>query len=122
MCAGQRTGSAGSPCEAPTSSAVDEVPAIAPKPVPRSRYSNIESAQCALESRDPSGGTRHLCAGVAGYLRVHDDDARMSLDVIEPDGDARSLDFQRVAGPGFSGLGDRVEWRFAPGRDDPLSR
>ena len=49
------------------------------------------------------------------------DDARMSLDVIEPDGDARSLDFQRVAGPGFSGLAYRVEWRFAPGRDDPLA-
>ena len=107
--------------------AADASPAATADPVPRSEsrseYASIEAGQCALESRDPeSGGTRHLCAGVAGYrLRVHDDDARMSLDVIAPDGDVHPLDFQRVAGPGFSELGDRVEWRFAPGSDAPLA-
>ena len=103
--------------------APEPVASAAPRNESRSEYASIEAGQCTLESRDPeSGGTRHLCAGVAGYgLRVHDDDARMSLDVIAPDGDVHPLDFQRVAGPGFSELGDRVEWRFAPGGDAPLA-
>ena len=108
------------PLPASPPAVVEESPVIE-QPVPRSEYSRIQPGQCTLESRDAeSGATRHLCEGVAGYdLRVRDDDARMSLDVIEPGGDVRPLSFHQATAGGFSELGEQVEWRFAPGSAHP---
>lgn len=51
---------------------------------------------------------------MGGYrLRVLDGDARMSVDVIAPDGARHPLDLWIIASGAFSSLGPRAEWRFA---------
>lgn len=96
-------------------------PAAAEAPAPRSEYSSIDANDCTLESRDvESGGVRYLCRGIGGHdLRLHDSDARMSLDVLAHGAPEQPLDFWQVAGIGFSSLGSQVEWRFAPDAQVP---
>lgn len=84
-----------------------------PQPATRSVYSSLDVRQCRLVgANEETGSTLHQCRGVAGYaIQVAEDDARMSVNVVAPGGGLHRLEFWSVAGPGFSTLGPRAEWR-----------
>lgn len=81
-------------------------------------YTSLAPSDCRLIDIDEeAGGSTSICPGMGGYqLRVQDGDARMSIDVIAPDGRRHPLDLWTVASGAFSSLGPRAEWRFA-GKD-----
>lgn len=54
------------------------------------------------------------CRGVHGYsLLLQESDARMSLDVVSPDGKVHPLDYWSVVSNEFSRVGTKAEWRLA---------
>jgi len=77
-------------------------------------YTSLAAADCkVIDIDEEAGGSTSICPGMGGYqLRVLDGDARMSIDVIAPDGGRHPLDLWTVASGAFSGLGPRAEWRF----------
>lgn len=133
---------AGSPLGAPTadsgaaaaapSPAAPQVPPFATDSVPatdtaaagdsagaiRSVYTSLGEAECRVIKRDEeTGGTTSRCPGTAGYaLLVHDDDARMSIDVIAPGGRTHKLRYSAVISSAFTSLGPRAEWRMRDGK------
>lgn len=76
-------------------------------------YTDIAGATCTIISVDEeAGATTQRCPGIAGYaLLVEDDDARMSITVVAPNGEQHPLDFWQVVTPAFSTLGEKAEWR-----------
>jgi hypothetical protein len=78
-------------------------------------YTSLAPAGCkVIDTDEEAGGSTSICPGMGGYkLRVLDGDARMSIDVIAPDGGRHPLDLWTVASGAFSSLGPRAEWRFA---------
>jgi hypothetical protein len=79
----------------------------------RSVYTTLAEADCRTLSVDEeSASSVQRCPGVGGYaLNAADGDARMSIDVITPDGKAHPLHFWSVVTHAFSSLGPRAEWR-----------
>jgi hypothetical protein len=79
----------------------------------RSIYTSLGEADCRLVERDED--TReptYRCPGTAGFaLLVHDWDARMTVDVVEPEGRTHRLRYPGVVTSAFSSLGPRAEWR-----------
>ncbi len=77
-----------------------------------SKYTDLSSKACHLLQVDKeTGSTLSECTGVAGYkLQIADDDERMSLIVISPDGQAHPLRFWDVITPAMSHLGSKAEW------------
>jgi hypothetical protein len=77
-------------------------------------YTSLGEQACRVVDRDDeTGGTVSRCPGVAGHvLLVSDDDARMSVDVLKPDGEAHPLNYWGVITSSFSSLGPRAEWRM----------
>ena len=100
----------GSP--APVPAPPNEVPV--PQPATPSQYTALGGADCELLKVDAeAGGSSKRCPGVGGYrLIVQDSDARMSLDVLPPQGDAQPLALWHLASGAFSSLGERAEWRL----------
>jgi hypothetical protein len=80
----------------------------------RSVYTELDSERCRVTMTDEeAGGSSSRCPGTAGYaLNVHDGDARMSIDVVTPDGREHPLNYWSVISNGFSALGPRAEWRM----------
>jgi hypothetical protein len=80
----------------------------------RSVYSTLDAAPCRITALDEeSASSTARCPGAAGHaLNVHDGDARMSIDIITPDGRVHELNYWHVVTSGFSGLGPRAEWRM----------
>jgi hypothetical protein len=76
-------------------------------------YTDIAGATCAIIAVDEeAGATTQRCPGVAGYtLLVEDDDARMSITVVTPNGEQHPLDLWQVVTTAFSTLGEKAEWR-----------
>ncbi len=70
-------------------------------------------ADCpVVELDEETGASSTLCEGIAGYeLLVTDEDARMSVTVIAPDGSRHALDYWQVVTFAFSNLGTKAEWR-----------
>lgn len=117
---------------APTGSAAPGVPAFvadstaAADPAPagdssaaiRSVYTSLADADCRLVEKDEeTGATSSRCPGTAGYaLLVHDYDARMTVDVVAPDGRTHRLRYSGVITSAFSSLGPRAEWRMRGGK------
>ena len=63
--------------------------------------------------RDTGAATRQ-CAGVAGYkLLVHDEDGRVSMDVLPPARRSLPLNFWDVVSSGYSTMGRKAEWHMA---------
>ncbi|HEX2208536.1 MAG TPA: hypothetical protein VHG93_12695 [Longimicrobium sp.] len=87
----------------------------------RSVYTTLAEAECRLVERDEeTGATSSRCPGAAGYaLLVHDYDARMTVDVVAPDGRTHRLRYSGVITSAFSSLGPRAEWRMRNG--DPIA-
>lgn len=84
----------------------------------RSAYTPLDEAQCRVTEMDEeSGSSTSRCPGVAGHvLNVHDGDARVSVDIVTPDGRAHPLNYWSVVTSGFSTAGPRAEWRMQGGR------
>ena len=84
----------------------------------RSVYTSLGESECRVVRRDEeTGGTTSRCPGAAGYaLMVHDDDARMSIDVVAPGGRTHRLRYWAVITSAFSSLGPRAEWRMRDGK------
>jgi hypothetical protein len=84
----------------------------------RSVYTSLGEAECRLvERNEETGDTTSRCPGTAGYaLLVHDYDARMTVDVVAPDGRTHRLRYSGVITSAFSSLGPRAEWRMRNGR------
>jgi hypothetical protein len=77
-------------------------------------YTSLGEAECRLVEKDEeTGATSSRCPGTAGYaLLVHDYDARMTGDVITPDGRTHRLRYSGVITSAFSSLGRSAEWRM----------
>ena len=103
--------------------ALPGVPASqAQQPAIRSQYTSLAPEHCRLLERHPeTGATVHRCPGVAGYaLLVADDDARMSITLVAPNGTRYALNYWSVVTRSFSSLGPRAEWRVrGAGRGTP---
>ena len=84
----------------------------------RSVYTSLAEADCRLVEKDEeTGATSSRCPGTAGYaLLVHDWDARMTVDVVAPDGRTHRLRYSGVITSAFSSLGPRAEWRMRDGK------
>lgn len=98
------------------SSATVHAPEIAQADDP-GRYTSLEEIACKVtETDEETGGSTSRCPGLGGYaLDVQDYDARMSIDVVAPDGARTPLHLWSLGSGGFSSLGPRAEWRFADG-------
>jgi hypothetical protein len=81
-------------------------------------YTSLAEADCRVTSVDEeSGSSSSRCPGTAGYaLNAHDGDARISIDVVTPDGRVHELNYWGVITHGFSSPGPRAEWRMRGGR------
>src|SRR5262245_7040065 len=78
-----------------------------------SAYTDIAGDTCAtLAVDEEAGGSTQQCPGIAGYtLLVEDDDARMSVTVVAPNGEQYPLVYWRFVTNAFSTLGQKAEWR-----------
>jgi hypothetical protein len=76
-------------------------------------YTSLRGKDCKTISIDKeSGGSVQRCSGVGGYtLRVLDDDSRVSITVVAPNGVEFPLDYWSVVTSNFSSLGEKAEWR-----------
>ena len=91
----------------------------------QSAYTSLNAADCkTVGASDEGSSSTQRCAGVGGYsLLVEDDDARMSVTVVAPDGKRHELKYWQVITTGFSALGEKAEWRVRRqgGRDAPVA-
>jgi len=80
-------------------------------------YTELSGESCkAVEPEEEYGSAHLLCPGVGGFqLAVLDDDDRMSIDILTPAGEERSLNYWSVVTQGFSTLGQKAEWRIDRG-------
>lgn len=127
-CGGQPVGAeTAAPAQEKSAAKPPAQPAANPTPSPPpveedpGHYTRLGSPDCKVTKVDEeAGGSTSLCPGLGGYrLAVIDSDARMSIDVIAPDGNAQPLNLWSVAGGAFSSLGPRAEWRFPQGSNTP---
>lgn len=79
-----------------------------------SLYSPLVQEQCrVIEEDEETDYSVSRCPGIAGYaLNVSDGDARVSIDVITPDGREHPLQYWTVITSAFTTLGPRAEWRM----------
>ncbi len=101
-----------------STAAVDSTAAGASTAAIGSVYTSLAEADCRLVKKDEeTGATSSRCPGAAGHaLLVHDYDARMTVDVVTPDGRTHRLRYSGVITSAFSSLGPRAEWRMRDGK------
>ncbi len=82
-----------------------------------SLYTELAAPPCETLPETENGGAGLKCEGPSGFqLLAHDEDARVSMSVVDHLGEVYPLDFWNVVTRGFSSLGPRVEWRLQGGR------
>lgn len=76
-------------------------------------YTQLSEDACeTVEVADKPPRATQRCPGIHGYqIRVFDEDGRMSITVIDPQGEPHPLNFWHVITPQFSHLGSVAEWR-----------
>lgn len=79
-------------------------------------YTELSPETCSsLPETEVGAGLR--CQGPGGYeLLAHDEDARVSVTVVTPDGTEHDLRYWHVVTRSFSAFGPRAEWRVRDGR------
>jgi hypothetical protein len=101
------------------------LPAWAQHLKPTSIYTPLSAKQCqVVRTVAETGGRVHKCRGVGQYaLLLLDDDQRMSLTLLAPDGKAYPLELWTMVTTAFSSLGDKAEWRVVhtQGRITPVA-
>ena len=77
-------------------------------------YSNLTGSGCrTIKTDSETGGSESRCRGYGKWsLAVLDDDDRMSVNAVSPDGKQSELNFWTVVTPAFSSLGGKAEWRI----------
>ena len=80
---------------------------------PTSSYTNLSGKTCrSAKTVADTGSNIQKCSGVGKYsLLVLDDDNRMSLTLLAPDGKEHPLDLWTIVTKSFSTLGEKAEWR-----------
>lgn len=90
-----------------------------------SMYTDLTEDRCeTVKVDEETGSSEQRCPGTAGYdLVVLDDDSRVSVTVVTPDGKEHPLDYWTVVTHAFSSLGEKAEWRVVQkeGRTVPVS-
>lgn len=78
-----------------------------------SLYTDLSGPKCkTIKTDQETGSSVQKCPGVGGFhLLVADDDDRMSVIVVSPDGKPHPLDYWEVITSAFSSLGKKAEWR-----------
>ena len=78
----------------------------------QSVYTDFKSCK-TIERDDASAGYElDQCEGVGGYkLLLESGDDRQNITVVKPDGSKHDLLFGQIGGGGFSGVGEKAEWR-----------
>ncbi len=77
-------------------------------------YTDLAEKTCkTIESKEKGDlWYRGECVGIADYkLEVLDEDARMTLNVISPNGKKSELELWTNVSSAFSSLGEKAEWR-----------
>ena len=89
------------------------IPSFAQNAKPTSVYTNLSGKNCRLvKTVAETGSSIQKCSGVGKYsLLVLDDDNRMSLNLLSPDGKEYPLDLWTIVTKSFSTLGEKAEWR-----------
>jgi hypothetical protein len=79
----------------------------------QSVYTSLAARDCKTISTHEEGAqSTQRCPGVGGYgLLVEDFDSRMSVTVVAPGGKKYDLKYGQVITTGFSGVGEKAEWR-----------
>jgi len=79
----------------------------------QSVYTSLGGRDCKTISTHEEGAqSTQRCAGVGGYgLLVEDFDSRMNVTVVAPGGKKHDLKYWQVITTGFSGVGEKAEWR-----------
>ena len=79
----------------------------------RSVYTSLGARECKTISTHEEGAqSTQRCPGVGGYgLLVDDFDSRMDVTVVAPGGKKYGLKYGQVITTGFSGVGEKAEWR-----------
>jgi hypothetical protein len=85
---------------------------------PTSLYTNLSGGRCETVTEDKkTGSSIRRCPGVEGFrLLVAEDDDRVSVGVVSPDGKEHPLDYWNVVTRSFSSLGKKAEWRVVRDR------
>ena len=92
---------------------LNSIPTWAQSAKPTSIYTNLSGKTCrSVKSGAEPGSNIRKCSGVSNYsLLVLDDDNRMSLTLLTPDGKAHPLELWTIITKSFSTLGGKAEWR-----------
>ncbi len=97
---------------------LNSISTSAQKAKPISIYTNLTGKNCRVvkpnKSEAGSSSEVRKCNGVGNYsLLVLDDDNRMSLTLLTPDGKTHPLELWTIITKSFSTLGEKVEWRVS---------
>jgi hypothetical protein len=89
------------------------IPSFAQNAEPTSIYTNLYGKNCrSAKTVAETGSSVQKCSGAGNYsLLVLDDDNRMSLTLLSPDGKEHPLDLWTIITKSFSTLGEKAEWR-----------
>lgn len=89
------------------------IPSFAQNAKLTSIYTNLSGKNCrSLKTDAETGSSVQKCSGAGNYsLLVLDDDNRMSLTLLSPDGKEHPLDLWTIVTKSFSTLGEKAEWR-----------
>lgn len=78
-----------------------------------SLYTGLTDPECQMVKEDKeTGASVRKCPGIDGYsLLIADDDSRVSISVVTPNGQEHPLEYWNVITRAFSQLGAKAEWR-----------
>ncbi|HKS29872.1 MAG TPA: hypothetical protein VJS44_18760 [Pyrinomonadaceae bacterium] len=86
--------------------------ALASAQAVESVYTDFKNCKTLEQDDEAAGYLLEECRGVGGYkLRVRSQDDRQDIAVLTPNGTEHELNLGQIGGGGFSGLGEKVEWR-----------
>ncbi|MBD0369868.1 MAG: hypothetical protein ICV60_03375 [Pyrinomonadaceae bacterium] len=78
----------------------------------QSVYTNFKNCKTLERDDQAAGYLLEQCRGVGGYkLMVRSQDDRQDITVLTPRGSEQELNLGQIGGGGFSGLGEKAEWR-----------
>jgi hypothetical protein len=78
----------------------------------QSVYTDFKNCKTLERDDQAAGYLLEECRGVGGYkLRLAHGDDRSNIEVVGPDGSTHDLNLGQIGGGGFSGLGEKAEWR-----------
>lgn len=103
---------------------INSTPAVSGDKI-ESIYTDLGEKKCkTTDSNEEEAWIVQECPGVGGYkLEVTEGDLRQTLNLINPNGKIKELDFQQNVSGSFSTLGEKAEWRVkkSDGKEKPFA-